>query len=393
MRHRAFCAAPRKRRCIDLLVVVKPMPTETAVKEAAPVNGTNADKPLTTPVAEKLGQLNEAKLQALLRSSMLDEPAQDAVTPASAPVAEEKPTESTSEEVPANADATKDNPDLSQEPTEQDSSTEEATTTEDSQPEVEEATEDGSPKGVQKRIDKLTALRREAEAKAKQLEEQVADLQNKLQAKPAVDDAPVRPTPDNPYLHLQTQAEVDAAISEARKVRRWCEMHPDGTVVRDANGKETDYSAEDIRAIRLNATDALEEHLPRQLQYVQTRSQVDPLAEQEYRWWKDRTSKEYAVAQNMLKVFPELRKFPDYKMVVGDYIRGAAERESKYAQQKAAATAKPVVKKAPAQPTRPTATPPSVTSKERIAQEAQGRFRKAPTTDALKDVLLNGFLE
>jgi len=367
------------------------MPTDNAV-EAAPANGTEAEKPLTTSVGEKLGALDEAKLSALLRKSFLNEPGEEPAKPAPAQ-AEEKPVEETSEEAPAKAEADEDTNDLSQELTQQ-TSDEETSEAEAPEAKAEEpAAEEGLPKGAQKRIDKLTAARKAAEAKAAQLEAEINALKQKLDAKPAVDDAPVRPTPDNPYLHLQTQADVDSAISEARKVRRWAEEHPDGTTVRDANGKETEYSAEDIRRIKLNAIDALEEHLPRQLQYVQARAQIDPQAESTYSWWKDKTSREYQAAQNMLKAFPELRKFPDYKMVVGDYLRGAQARESEYARQKSGqAAAKPAVKKAPAQPSRPAIAPPTVTPQERNAKDAVNRFRKAPNSDSLKDVVLSQFL-
>lgn len=364
------------------------MPTESSAKEAAPANGTDANKPLTTSVGDKLGMLDQERLTSLLRKSLLDEPAQ-AAAPAEEK-SEDKPAE-TSEEAPAQAEANEDTNDLSQEPTDQ-SNQEQTESEQAEEPAQAEEADDGLPKGVQKRIDKLTARNRETEAKAKALEAKVAELESKLQAKPAVEETPVKPTPDNPYLHLQSQSDVEAAITEAKRVRRWCEMNPDGGVVKGPDGKETEYSIEEVRSIKLNAVEALEDHLPRQLQYVQARSQIDPQAEATYSWWKDRTSREYQAAQNMLKAFPELRKFPDYKMVVGDYLRGAADREANYAKQKAAVTSKPVVKKAPAQPTRPAAAPPTVTPQERTAKDAHDRFRKAPTTDALKDVLISRFL-
>jgi hypothetical protein len=349
--------------------------TANQIEETAPLdNGTSADKPLTTSVADKLGKISEEKLASLLRRSLSNEPAQ-----APAP---DKKAESTSEESTADAEATEDNSQATVEETSKFAEVEQST----------DAVEEGLPKGAQKRIDKLTALRKEAEAKATQLEAQIADLRFKLETKAAsIADAPIRSTPDNPYLHLQSQAEVDLAFAEARKVRRWCEENADGATVKDKVGKETDYSAEDVRRIKLNALDALEEHLPKQLRYVNTRSQIDPMAESEYQWWKDRTSREYAVAQNMLTAFPELRKFPDYKMVIGDYIRGAAQRENNYAAQKAGA-AKAPLKKAPVQPTRSTSGPASVTAKERDSKNAEAKFRKTATTSNLKDLLLQQFL-
>jgi hypothetical protein len=349
--------------------------TAIQTEETAPLdNGTSADKPLNTSVADKLGKISEEKLASLLRRSLSNEPAQ-------APAPDTK-AESTSEESTADAEATEDKTQATVEETSKFAEVEQST----------DAVEEGLPKGAQKRIDKLTALRKEAEAKATQLEAQIADLRFKLETKAAsVEDAPIRSTPDNPYLHLQSQAEVDSAFAEARKVRRWCEENADGATVKDKVGKETDYSAEDVRRIKLNALDALEEHLPKQLKYVNTRSQIDPMAESEYQCWKDRTSREYAVAQNMLTAFPELRKFPDYKMVIGDYIRGAAQRENNYAAQKAGA-AKAPLKKAPVQPTRSTSSPASVTAKERDAKNAEAKFRKTATTSNLKDLLLQQFL-
>jgi hypothetical protein len=362
------------------------MPTEKTV-EAAPVNGTDANKPLTTSVGEKLGALDEAKLSALLRRTLLDEPAQEPAKPA-AEKSEETTAEKTSEETSANAEATDDNNALSQEPTEQVTQDE----SENEQATEEPAEDDGLPKGVKKRIDKLTARNRDAEAKAKVLETKLAELEAKLNQKPAADDAPVKPTADNPYLHLQAQIDVEAAMAEAKRVRRWAEMNPDGGVVKGNDGNETEYTSDEVRRIKLNAIEALEDHLPRQLQYVQARAQIDPQAESTYSWWKDRSSREYNAAQNMLKAFPELQKFPDYKMVVGDYLRGAAVREAEYSKQKSATSAKPAIKKAPAQPTRPAAAPPTVTPQDRRATEADSRFRKAPTSATLKDVLFNRFL-
>lgn len=349
--------------------------------QSAPATGTSADTPLKAPVSESLGSSIDAKLNALLKSALATEPPkQEPAQPAeTAPADEEKPAEETSEETTAEAEATDDTNDLSQEQTEE------------AEPsESEQAPEEHDlPKGVKKKLSKLSAAKRELEEKLAALEAEVTTLKSKP-ADPA-EPAPA-PLPSNPYLHLDSQAAVEAEISQARRVRRWCEENPDGTTVKTPDGKETEYTAEEIRRIKLNVLEALEEHLPRQLNYVQQRAQIDPVAEQTYSWWKDRTSREFQTAQNMLKAFPELRKFPDYKMVIGDYIRGAAEREASYAKQKAAATAKPVVKKAPAQPTKPASAPAHVRPEAAKAQQADALMRKKPTQDSLKQVLLSKFL-
>lgn len=350
---------------------------ESEVQTPAQATGTSADTPLTAPVSESLGKT----LDKLLLSALADEqPVQESPAPAEAkaPKAEEEETtaETTSEEAPATAEETEDT-DLSQEP-------EETADNSDS----EEPAED-LPKGVKKRISKLSAAKRELEA-------QIAELKAKVEqaaTQPTPEAAPA-PLPTNPYLHLDTQAKVDQEFAQARRVKRWCEENPDGATVPDPKtGRETEYTAEEIRRIKLNTLDALEEHLPKQLAYVQQRAQIDPQAEQTYNWWKDRSSAEYQQAQKMLQVFPELQKFPDFKMVVGDYIAGAKMRESSYAKQKAGqVNTKAVVKKAQVQPTKPAAAPAPLKESDARAQQAKATMLKRPTTESLAKVIAADYL-
>jgi hypothetical protein len=55
------------------------------------------------------------------------------------------------------------------------------------------------------------------------------------------------PTADNPYAHLGSIEEVNREVEQARQIRRWCELNPDGAVVKGKDGNETEYSAEEIR--------------------------------------------------------------------------------------------------------------------------------------------------
>lgn len=356
---------------------------DSKVQTPESATGTASDTPLTAPVSETLGKSLNAKLDALLKATLADEQPEQA-TPtepaAEAKAEEEKKEEINTEETAANeAEATEENNDLSQEP-------EENADNGDS----EEPAED-LPKGVKKRISKLSQQKRELEARIKELEEKV----NRPAPEAPRSETPATPLPSNPYLHLETQAAVDKEIAQARRVRRWCEENPDGATVSDpTTGKETEYTAAEIRSIKLNAIDALEEHLPKQLEYVRARTQIDPLAEQAYPWYKDRTSKEFQSAQQMLQIFPELRKFPDYKMVIGDYITGSKARETAYQAQKSgqAAKAAQAVRKAPVQPTKPASAPAPVKEDVARAKQADSIMRKRPTEESLKKVILSQFL-
>lgn len=238
--------------------------------------------------------------------------------------------------------------------------------------------ERGLPKGVKKRIDKLSAKRREAEAEVERLKSEVERLSQEA-TKPAQ-----TPTADNPYANLSTLDEVSREVDQAKQIRRWCELNPDGAVVTNKDGSETEYSAEEVRNIKIKALDALEEHLPARAKYLQNYMQMEQVASKEYPWWKDKSAKERQIAESFIKHFPEIQKFPDYKMVVGDYIRGVQARESK-----AKSSGTPV--KAPSQP-RPSAAPARVPQRDASAQAAQKRFTVSQSRDDLSSIIANRFL-
>ncbi len=236
-----------------------------------------------------------------------------------------------------------------------------------------DADEEILPKNVQKRINKLTALRKDAESKLEEMQKRMQELEGKL-----TEESTPKYYKDqaNPYSHLNSRAEIEAEIAQARQVRRWCEENADGVVITEENGNEKVYSTEDVRRIKLNAMDALEDHLPKRVNYLATKEQVDKVAETEYRWYKDRSSKELQIANNFIKAFPEITKFPDYKMVVGDYIRGMQAREGNKQRQ---------IQKAPVQPTGTSSYPSS--RKDSNARDATSKFLKSRTSSDLAEVL------
>jgi hypothetical protein len=190
---------------------------------------------------------------------------------------------------------------------------------------------EGFSKNVQKRIDALTAKRKAAEEEAQALKDQLAQIKDEYEKakSQSKEEFVIKSDPANPYSHLNNLAEIESEATQARQVRRWCEEHADGTTYTDKDGVEREYTPDDIRRIKLNAIDALEEHLPKRLKYVSDKSQVDQLADTEYRWWKDKSSRERQIAESFIKAFPEVIRYPDYKMVVGDYVRGMLTREAK----------------------------------------------------------------
>ena len=255
---------------------------------------------------------------------------------------------------------------------------------EDSEETVETKSEDdeidrGLPKGVKKRIDKLSTKRREAEAEVERLKLEVDRLSQEA-TKPARN-----PTKDNPYANLSTLEEVNREADQAKQIRRWCELNPDGAVVTGKDGEEVEYTAEEVRNIKIKALDAMEEHLPARAKYLQNFNQFEQVTAKEYPWWKDKSARERQMAEVFLKNFPEIQKFPDYKMVIGDYIAGIKTRESK------GKSFGNNIQRAPSQP-RPSSAPQNLSPKDQNSQVAQNRYSKSNSRDDLSSIIANRFL-
>lgn len=266
---------------------------------------------------------------------------------------------------------------------------EEASTTEESEvvaedgeevpSQTEEQAEDQAedlPRGVKKRIDKLTAKRKQAEAEIEKLKSELEELRNK-QAEPAI---PVV-RKDNPYAHLDTPDKIMSEMEKARKVRYWAEENSDGCIVTNPDGSETEYSASQVKEIKLNALKALDEHLPKQAAFINEKVKMDTYAESEYSWWKKKEARERQIADRFIQAFPEITKFPDYKVVVGDYIAGFTNREAKL---KANSTGS--VNRAPAVP-KSTSAPAHLSQRDTSAKESKQRFIQTTRSEDLADYL------
>lgn len=192
------------------------------------------------------------------------------------------------------------------------------------------------------RVDKLTAQKKE-------LETQLAEAKAKAEA-PATEVVALAPTPANPFSNLVTLDSVTKELQQAESVLKWCAENSDGVVVKGKDGGETEYTSEEVAKIRYNAEKAIRSDLPKQWEYVQQAQHFAAVAETEYPWLKDKSSANYVEAQAALQAFPELLRFAEHRVVIGDLIAGRRLREAKAAKAKAAVVAPKVAPKIVAKP-------------------------------------------
>jgi len=264
---------------------------------------------------------------------------------------EETPPEPSTEEADPNAEI-----DPSQENTEE---TEDSEPAEEAEPESEEKSDDDAeedaPAPTQdkllKRIDRITAKRREAEERAEQLETEISDLRAKFDAAPPIT---LAPTPADPLADVESPEALEERISIAKKVRKWALENLEGGTVTNAQGEEVYHEPAQVRQYLANADEMLTEHAPKRREWLTQRQTVLPEARTAYPALFQTGSPEQAMYRETLKAYPALKNMPNLEMVIGDAIEGQKLRFARQqAAQKAASALKSSaapVKSAPSTP-------------------------------------------
>ena len=303
-----------------------------------------------SPVAQKLGLMDERDLSDLLKSTFLNEEE-------TAPVTQEQE----SEEV---ADSSGEDDQLAED---------------DSEPHESSSL----TKGVQKRINKLVAAKKAAQSELEAQKAQLAQLQQELESVKA--SVPVKQQDQTDFAEgLNTFDQVKAEYDKAVEVLLWCEDNADGGVITLPDGTEHELSDKEVRAMKRTAIKRKEVELPARLNYLQQQQQADAQVFADFPWMAKKDSEEYQVAHQIAKDFPELRKRrADWKHVIGLMVLGAKA----YAEQKAKAkTQSQPIRRAPVQPG-VTKAPPARTSTSDETKAKQQFAKTGGSRDGLTDLV------
>ncbi len=310
----------------------------------------------STPVAQKLGLLDQQSLSDLLKSGFLDEKEATPATEEKAePVAEtEEPIVDSEAEAEVEAD----------QPIEEEA----------------EAEESSLSKGVQKRINKLVAAKKAAQAELEAQKSRLAELQKELET--AKSSAPARQVDVSDVVErLTTLEQVKEERQRALDVILWCEENPDGGVITLPDGTEKDLTDQEVRSMKRLAIRRKEIELPAREEYLQQQAYVEGEVVKDFPWWSKPETEVYQTAQQILREFPELKKRrADWKHVAGLLVMGIKAYGEKKAQKKPTAP----IKRAPAQPSIKAA--PARTTQTDL-QKAKQSFIRNNSRDGMTDVI------
>jgi hypothetical protein len=309
----------------------------------------------STPVASKLGLLDQQSLSDLLKSSAFlnEKEAAPATEEQAEPEVEtEEPIVDSEVEAEVEAD----------------------------QPIEEEAEESSLSKGVQKRINKLVAAKKAAQAELEAQKSRLSELQRELET--AKSSAPARQVDVSDVVErLSTIEQVKEERQRALDVILWCEENPDGGVITLPDGSERDLTDQEVRSMKRLAIRRKEIELPAREEYLQQQTYVDGEVVKDFPWWSKPETEEYQTAQQILREFPELKKRrADWKHVAGLLVMGIKAYGEKKAQRKPSAP----IKRAPAQPSIKAA--PARTTQTDL-QKAKQSFVRNSSRDGMTDVI------
>jgi hypothetical protein len=196
--------------------------------------------------------------------------------------------------------------------------------------EVEEASDE--PKGVQKlvrQVGKLTARAKTAEEQVEALKAQIESI--KVDKKPSGN-----PTVDK----INTIEELQELRKQALSAKKWARKHEGEEFVQDG---DQEYTGEQIRQIRDQAEEHLDELIPERLDFLQKKSGSEQQALRDFEFLKDQKSEQFKLLQNFMgdKTFKILDTLPNGLYLRALMVEGHFAQKSKKTPKKVVAKVKP----------------------------------------------------
>lgn len=244
----------------------------------------------------------------------------------------------------------------------------------------------------QKRINRLTRKNSELESKLDAAVNELSTLRKQSERVESGKDVPIPSA--SPLSYIGDEQTLDAELSKANGIVKWCNENPDGLSMTDESGREIFHSPKDVERWRNDANVVVNNAANRRLELQRwnyERNHFDGMAREICPKLFDKTSEEYQEATAMLQQFPGIKASPRVNYALAIAVEGAKSVQTRFKQKlngngNSAPPAKrgdinPIVFNTPRVPIAPhTAEPPSVQSKPSSKQ----KFNDA-MSDLVKD--------
>jgi hypothetical protein len=231
----------------------------------------------------------------------------------------------------------------------------------------DEEPEAAAPDKIQRRIDKLTAQKKEALEKAQSLESEATQAKTRLAELEAQLNESARPvlspTAENPLADVDTTEALDAKIKSAQEVRRWALKNTDGATVKRPDGSEVYLDSDQVKDYLIKADDVLTIHAPQRQQWLSQRQPAIAAAKDVFPDIFKKGTDMHTAYMATVKQAPELLKLPQHEYWVGLALYGEQQLMANQKAQAAKATAAKKVSSAKSDPKTPTPANPVSSAK------------------------------
>lgn len=178
---------------------------------------------------------------------------------------------------------------------------------------------------TRKRKERTTAMQT-ATSRAEMAERQAQQLQAQLQD--LATRPPTMPTPQDPLVNVRNGQQLGVAMRDNEQLLEFATLNPDGLanvlVGREANGQEIrkDYTADEMARIRLHADRMLRAAIPAKAEYLRQQAEVEAQVRTVHPKLFEANTQEEREASWMVQQLPEITRYPDWQMWIGDAMVG-----------------------------------------------------------------------
>ena len=179
-------------------------------------------------------------------------------------------------------------------------------------------------KSIDNRIGKLTAQRKRAEESRQDAEERLneSSAENRKLQEQLDKQGTERLMTSDPLADVMSKRDLKEKSKQCRDWRRWATRNPDGGEFDFPDGSTQEYDSTQVENILKYSDDMLEEHIPAREKWLDSNSHMDAMAGEHFPEWGKTTSPIYGEYQEILREMPELKRFPNWKQLVGVFHMG-----------------------------------------------------------------------
>lgn len=139
----------------------------------------------------------------------------------------------------------------------------------------------------------------------------------------------MKTTANNPLSDVNTVADLEAEVNKAKAVKCWCSVHQNGGTVKNDDGDEIEIDADQVNRFISESEEIITIHAPNRLRYLNDLAEHEKHAKKVYPDIFKRGTSMRDRFHTLLKACPELMRFPDYHLILGDCITGLESRISR----------------------------------------------------------------